>query len=131
MKLQQVAGLCLTAWSTLASAATLPAELVEQRQTADGSCTHGPYTRACWKNGYSIATDFDEKFPTTGNTVTYDLEVTNGTCNPDGNGDRVCLLFNNQYPGPVIRATWGDNLVINVKNSMQDNGTSIHWHGVR
>jgi len=54
-----------------------------------------------------------------------------GTCNPDGNGDRLCLLINNQYPGPTIRATWGDQLVINVKNSMQDNGTSMHWHGVR
>ncbi|KAK5148967.1 hypothetical protein LTR04_000259, partial [Oleoguttula sp. CCFEE 6159] len=26
---------------------------------------------------------------------------------------------------------WGDTLSITVKNSMQDNGTSIHWHGIR
>ncbi|KAJ9648054.1 laccase, multicopper oxidase, benzenediol:oxygen oxidorectuctase [Coniosporium tulheliwenetii] len=39
------------------------------------------------------------------------------------------MLINNQYPGPVITANWGDTLVINVKNSLQDNGTSIHWHG--
>jgi hypothetical protein len=26
---------------------------------------------------------------------------------------------------------WGDTLVVNVKNSLQDNGTSIHWHGIR
>lgn len=97
----------------------------------DAACTNGPFSRACWYNGYSIATDFDQKFPTTGNTVTYDLTITNSTCNPDGHGARLCLLINGVYPGPTIRATWGDQLVINVHNKMEDNGTSIHWHGVR
>lgn len=36
-----------------------------------------------------------------------------------------------QYPGPVIRAKWGDTIVVNVKNNMRDNGTGIHWHGIR
>ncbi|GAB1731450.1 hypothetical protein NU195Hw_g1064t1 [Hortaea werneckii] len=133
MHLRQVAALGLATLTSLVSSAAVPAEPieVEERQVADGGCSNGPYTRMCWGDGYSIATDFDQKFPTTGNTVTYDLEISNGTCNPDGNGERLCLLINNQYPGPLIRASWGDNLVINVKNSMQDNGTSIHWHGVR
>ncbi|KAF2860096.1 multicopper oxidase [Piedraia hortae CBS 480.64] len=130
-------GLYLAAFSTLASAAALPSTptlgestpALEER--ADSQCTHGPTSRACWSSGYSIATDFDQKAPTTGKTVTYDLTVTNTTCNPDGNGARTCLLINNQYPGPLIRASWGDNLVITVHNKMQDNGTSIHWHGVR
>ncbi|KAF2860097.1 multicopper oxidase [Piedraia hortae CBS 480.64] len=87
--------------------------------------------QACWTAGYSIATDFDKKFPVTGNTVTYDLTLTNSTCNPDGNGNQPCLLINNQYPGPLIRATWGDRLVVTVHNKMQNNGTGIHWHGVR
>lgn len=136
MRLLRLFALGSAAATTLVQAAWLPAPL-EKRQTAtttrvpDAACTHGPTTRACWTNGYSIATDFDKKFPTTGNTVTYDLEITNTTCNPDGYGSRTCLLINNQYPGPTIRATWGDTLVINVQNSMQDNGTSIHWHGVR
>ncbi|EMC98300.1 hypothetical protein BAUCODRAFT_42685, partial [Baudoinia panamericana UAMH 10762] len=98
---------------------------------ADSACTHGPLTRACWNDGYSIATDFDIKFPVTGNTVYYNLEITNGSCNPDGYGARTCLLVNNVYPGPVIRATWGDMLSITVKNSMQDNATAMHWHGLR
>ncbi|KAI7541231.1 laccase precursor, partial [Hortaea werneckii] len=133
MHLRKVAALGLATLTSLVTSAAVPAEPieVEERQVADGACKNGPYTRACWSNGYSIATDFDQKFPTTGSTVTYDLEITNSTCNPDGNGERLCLLINNQYPGPLIRASWGDNLVINVKNSMQDNGTSIHWHGVR
>ncbi|KAK6438685.1 laccase, multicopper oxidase, benzenediol:oxygen oxidorectuctase [Oleoguttula sp. CCFEE 5521] len=140
MRFLNLAGVCLAGLASIASAGVVPAErvnAVEKRATstttrvADAACTNGPLTRSCWKNGYSVATDFDQKFPTGGATVTYNLEITNGTCNPDGNGPRLCLLFNGQYPGPTIRATWGDNLVINVKNSMKDNGTSIHWHGVR
>ena len=126
---------CLILFSPLIRAKAVPVELerhgTEVLAAPDPSCTNGPLTRACWKNGYSIATDFDLKFPTTGNIVSYNLEITNGTCNPDGNGKRLCLLVNNQYPGPTIRATWGDTLQITVKNSMQDNGTSLHWHGVR
>ena len=98
---------------------------------ADAACTNGPLTRSCWSNGFSIATDFDQKHPTTGNTVTYNLEITNTTCNPDGYGSTPCLLINGQYPGPVIKASWGDMISITVKNSMQDNGTSMHWHGIR
>jgi FtsP/CotA-like multicopper oxidase with cupredoxin domain len=41
------------------------------------------------------------------------------------------MLINNQYPGPVIRAKWGDWVVINVKNNLAHNGTGIHWHGIR
>ncbi|KAF2808429.1 uncharacterized protein BDZ99DRAFT_464310, partial [Mytilinidion resinicola] len=41
------------------------------------------------------------------------------------------MLINNQFPGPTIIADWGDTLVVNVKNSLQNNGTSIHWHGIR
>ena len=98
---------------------------------ADPACTHGPLTRSCWSNGFSIATDFDQKFPTTGNTKTYSLEITNTTCDTDGHGQQECLLVNNQYPGPTIIADWGDTIQVTVKNSMQDNGTSIHWHGIR
>jgi FtsP/CotA-like multicopper oxidase with cupredoxin domain len=41
------------------------------------------------------------------------------------------MLINDQYPGPVIRAKWGDTVVINVKNNLAHNGTGIHWHGIR
>ncbi|KAH0309446.1 putative multicopper oxidase, type 1, partial [Aureobasidium melanogenum] len=98
---------------------------------ADAACTNGPNSRQCWSNGYSVKTDFDQKHPTTGNTVTYNLEITNTTCNPDGNGAIECFLINGQQPGPVITANWGDQVVINVKNSLQNNGSSFHWHGVR
>ncbi|KAL9065002.1 MAG: hypothetical protein Q9157_007632, partial [Trypethelium eluteriae] len=121
------------ATSTSASSTTSSAtsSSASSTKSADGSCSNGALTRSCWGNGYSIATDFDQKHPTTSQTVSYNLEITNTTCNPDGNGARTCLLINGQYPGPTITANWGDTLSITVKNSMQDNGTGIHWHGVR
>lgn len=63
----------------------------------------------------------------------YNLEITNVTRpHLDGSpGSRPFQLINGQYPGPTIRAKWGDTIVVNVKNSLQDNGTGIHWHGVR
>lgn len=72
--------------------------------SADPVCTNSPSTRNCWSNGYSVATDFDQKWPETGQTRTFNLEITNTTCNPDGNGERICLLYNKQYPGPTIWA---------------------------
>ncbi|TKA81272.1 hypothetical protein B0A49_00226 [Cryomyces minteri] len=53
------------------------------------------------------------------------------TCNPDGHIERLCLLVNNQYPGPTIHASWGDILKVTVVTQMQDNGTSLHFHGLR
>lgn len=96
------------------AAAVLPSEqintdlaAIEQRDPqADSACKNGPLTRACWTSGYSIATDFDLKHPTTGATVRYDLTITNSTCNQDGNGEKLCMLINGQYPGPTITANW-------------------------
>jgi FtsP/CotA-like multicopper oxidase with cupredoxin domain len=41
------------------------------------------------------------------------------------------MLINGQYPGPTIIADWGDMISITVQNSLQSNGTSFHWHGIR
>jgi FtsP/CotA-like multicopper oxidase with cupredoxin domain len=98
---------------------------------ADAACTNGANSRACWSDGFSIKTDFDQKHPVTGVTVPFNLEITNTTCSPDGNGKQQCYLINGQFPGPTITANWGDTLSITVKNSLQDNGTSLHWHGIR
>jgi FtsP/CotA-like multicopper oxidase with cupredoxin domain len=39
-------------------------------------------------------------------------------------------LVNNQFPGPVIEANWGDWIEVAVTNNIPDEGTSIHWHGL-
>jgi FtsP/CotA-like multicopper oxidase with cupredoxin domain len=41
------------------------------------------------------------------------------------------MLVNGQMPGPTIKASWGDTVVVKVNNKLQTNGTSIHFHGVR
>jgi FtsP/CotA-like multicopper oxidase with cupredoxin domain len=41
------------------------------------------------------------------------------------------IVFNGQYPGPAIIANWGDTVEVTVVNKLSDNGTSIHWHGLR
>jgi len=38
--------------------------------------------------------------------------------------------FNNQVPGPVLRAKKGDTLVVKVKNELAE-ATMVHWHGIR
>jgi FtsP/CotA-like multicopper oxidase with cupredoxin domain len=66
--------------------------------------------------------------PNTGQTRTYNLEVSYATIAPDGvtkNG----LVVNGGFPGPLIEANWGDMIKINVKNNLPDEGTSLHWHG--
>ena len=41
------------------------------------------------------------------------------------------MLVNGEMPGPAIKASWGDTVVVKVNNLLQNNGTSIHFHGVR
>ncbi|EME38505.1 carbohydrate-binding module family 20 protein [Dothistroma septosporum NZE10] len=98
--------------------------------TPTATCTNGPTSRGCWSGGLSIETDFDEDWPTTGRTVSYDLTITNTTLAPDGY-QRQGFAINGQYPGPTIYANWGDMISVTVHNEMQNNGTSIHWHGMR
>ncbi len=38
--------------------------------------------------------------------------------------------FNNSFPGPILKAKKGDELVIKVKNDLPE-ATVIHWHGIR
>ncbi|KAF2727245.1 laccase precursor [Polyplosphaeria fusca] len=99
----------------------------EERQSA---CVNGPTTRNCWSAGFDSSTNNYVSWPN-GKTVTYDISITNTTCNPDGHGARVCLLMNGKLPGPALIANWGDTLRVTIRNKMQHNGTSIHWHGLR
>ncbi|KAF2482404.1 laccase II [Neohortaea acidophila] len=46
----------------------------------------------------------------------------------------MAFLINNQFPGPMIKANWGDTVVVKLTNLLPnsiDNGTSLHFHGVR
>jgi FtsP/CotA-like multicopper oxidase with cupredoxin domain len=41
------------------------------------------------------------------------------------------LLVNGSLPGPTIEADWGDTVIVHLHNAMQNNGSTIHFHGVR
>jgi FtsP/CotA-like multicopper oxidase with cupredoxin domain len=53
----------------------------------------------------------------------FDWEVASGKTVP-------AWGFNNQVPGPLLKAHKGDTLVVKVKNSLPE-PTIVHWHGIR
>ncbi len=42
---------------------------------------------------------------------------------------RTILVFNGQFPGPLIRVNVGDRVLVNVTNELT-NATTVHWHGM-
>ena len=65
-----------------------------------------------------------------GGTVTYDFDVGWVYANPDGLQTRPVIGINGQWPIPTIRVTKGDQLVVKVKNSLGNETTSLHFHGL-
>ncbi|KAF2186467.1 multicopper oxidase [Zopfia rhizophila CBS 207.26] len=91
--------------------------------------------RGCWVRDpsgkeYNINSNYEADVPS-GIERTYDIEITEKEISPDGVPKPLAKLINGEYPGQVIEGCWGDTLIVNVKNSLPDNGTTIHWHGVR
>ncbi|KAJ5788516.1 hypothetical protein N7457_003506 [Penicillium paradoxum] len=130
MHLSRAIGACLLALTSLSAAhpkKPVPRPVWPSKPAVKNDAQH----RGRWSRGYDIDTNWDVDWPKTGKTVTYNFEVTNTTCAPDGVEVQTCMLVNGQFPGPTIEANWGDNIVVNLKNSLQWNGTGIHWHGLR
>ncbi|KAF1914561.1 Cupredoxin [Ampelomyces quisqualis] len=63
-------------------------------------------------------------------TVTYDFDIGWTYANPDGQQTRPVIGVNGQWPVPPIVATKGDRVVVNVKNSLGNESTSLHFHGL-
>ncbi|KAK8034508.1 multicopper oxidase [Apiospora rasikravindrae] len=82
---------------------------------------------------YDVRTNYEERKNTPkGITREYWLDVTeNPDLKPDGIEKTKGKYFNGTYPGPIIEACWGDQIVVHVTNKVTDNGTTIHWHGIR
>ncbi|GAB4353387.1 MAG: multicopper oxidase PcoA [Kiloniellaceae bacterium] len=59
---------------------------------------------------------------------TYDLTIGEVTINVSGK-EKTALGINGTVPGPTLRFKEGEDLVINVTNTL-DEDTSIHWHGL-
>src|ERR1700722_14546193 len=92
--------------------------------------------RSCWiKNyytgeNYTIHTDY-EKYAPTGIKRHYDIYASDMPLNLDGVEMADGQVFNGSYPGPMIHACWGDTIEVTVYNNLEENGTSVHWHGMR
>ncbi|KAK7186616.1 Laccase-2-like protein 4 [Paraphaeosphaeria sporulosa] len=113
---------------------------VPRAATKGFTCSYSGYSncnsdrdRSCWvKNHgktYNIDTDYEDDFPV-GITRTFDLEISEKVVSPDG-FPKVAQVVNGQFPGPLIEACWGDTIVVNVKNTIKNNGTTVHFHGLR
>jgi len=70
-----------------------------------------------------------DNIPDTGVTRYYDFTISRGTATPDG-VQRDVIVVNNQFPGPLIEANWGDWVQVTVTNEIENEGTSLHWHGL-
>lgn len=66
----------------------------------------------------------------TGNTVVYNLEASAFDWEIAPGKTVKAWGFNGTLPGPTLRARKGDELVIKVKNNLEE-PTIIHWHGIR
>lgn len=63
-------------------------------------------------------------------TVIYDFDVGWMTANPDGAFERPIIGINGQWPIPQITATVGDQVIVNLRNSLGNQSTSLHFHGL-
>ncbi len=67
-------------------------------------------------------------FPMAAPAGTYDLVIGEGTVDASGT-ERPALTINGSVPAPTLRFAEGEELVINVTNTL-DVDSSIHWHGL-
>ncbi|KAF2010008.1 multicopper oxidase [Aaosphaeria arxii CBS 175.79] len=63
-------------------------------------------------------------------TINHNFDVGWVYANPDGLQNRPVIGINGQWPIPTITADKGDRLIINVTNSLHNESTSLHFHGI-
>lgn len=62
-------------------------------------------------------------------TVTYDFDISWVQAAPDG-FSRPVIGVNGAWPPPAIEAQVGDTVVVNVVNSLGNQSTALHFHGM-
>ncbi|KAF8861398.1 hypothetical protein BDZ45DRAFT_800116 [Acephala macrosclerotiorum] len=84
-----------------------------------------------WGGATAQNTNPYTNLPNTGVIRSYDFTVSRGIISPDGY-EKNALLVNNQFPGPMIEANWGDTIQVTVHNEITgpEEGTALHWHGL-
>ncbi|KAF2811471.1 uncharacterized protein BDZ99DRAFT_384451 [Mytilinidion resinicola] len=100
-----------------------------------GSYTSGsPYGNSSsalppWGNATATGTNPYTSAPHTNVTRYYDFTVSYMDIAPDG-VKKPGLVINGGFPGPLIEANWGDWIEVKVTNLLDDEGTTLHWHGI-
>lgn len=90
-----------------------------------------PTTRNQWCE-HDIYTDYTTTVPD-GVTREFWLELDQANLTPDGR-PRWTLAINGSIPGPTLEVNWGDTVIAHLRNNLPDsieNGTSMHFHGIR
>ena len=62
--------------------------------------------------------------------VTYNFDVGWVYANPDAAFVRPVMGINGQWPLPPITASVGDRVIVNVQNNLDNQTTSLHFHGL-
>ncbi|KAH8656996.1 Cupredoxin [Tricladium varicosporioides] len=63
-------------------------------------------------------------------TVTYNFNITWVRANPDGAFERPTIGINGKWPLPIMEATVGDRVIVNVDNQLGNQSTTLHFHGI-
>lgn len=91
------------------------------------------YTAPPWGNLTTRNTDptIQGDIPVTNITRSYNWTISRSQISPDG-VLRDVILVNNQFPGPLLEANYGDWIEVSLHNniSLPEEGTAIHWHGI-
>ena len=58
----------------------------------------------------------------------YNFSVSRDYKTPDGYNKSV-ILVNDQFPGPLIEANWGDTIEVTLTNNIDTEALTLHWHG--
>ncbi|KAK8153972.1 conidial pigment biosynthesis oxidase Abr1/brown 1 [Phyllosticta citrichinensis] len=61
--------------------------------------------------------------------VTLDWDITWVNASPDGH-ERAVIGINGQWPPPPLEVDVNDTIIANVRNSLGNETTGIHWHGM-
>ncbi|KAK3333014.1 multicopper oxidase [Cercophora scortea] len=85
---------------------------------------------ACWQGTYNLNTNYYTDTPPSGGISEHWFNLSSLNMAPDG-VSRPVLAINGSIPGPTIVANWGDTIIVHVTNNLPDQGTSIHFHGLR
>lgn len=63
-------------------------------------------------------------------TRKFEFDIGWTRANPDGAFERPVIGINGQWPIPTIDVDIGDRVIIDVKNSLGNQSTSLHFHGL-